>query len=89
MFEKKKKPKYNYQFRTPTLPKQPINNPPAIPYIRPPVSIHRSLQQIIIDRQVQQRLNQGYTPSNAAPRPPPIVPIKPLNLKYKKYQKKK
>ena len=40
--QKKKKQQYNYQYRTPTLPTQPIINPPAIPYIRPPVNIYRS-----------------------------------------------
>ncbi|RIB13273.1 hypothetical protein C2G38_2098765 [Gigaspora rosea] len=79
--QKKKKPQYNYQYRTPTLPKQPINNPPAIPYIRPPVNLHRSPQQIIIDRQVQHRLNLGYIPPNTAPQRPPTIPLKPPTLK--------
>ncbi|RIB02983.1 hypothetical protein C2G38_2226322 [Gigaspora rosea] len=74
----KKKPQYNYQYRTPTLPKQPINNPPAIPYVRPSVNLQRLPHQVIIDRDVQQRLNQGYRPPNLAlPRPP----LKPFELK--------
>ena len=79
--QRRKKPQYNYQYRTPTLPKQSINNPPAIPYVRPPVNLHRSPHQVIIDKDVQQRLNQGYIPPNLAPRRPPTKPLKPLELK--------
>ncbi|RIB30997.1 hypothetical protein C2G38_2052221 [Gigaspora rosea] len=83
MFGQKKKPQYNYQYRTPTLPKQPINNPPAILYVRPPVNLHQLPQQIFIDRQVQQRLNQGYIPPNTAPQRPPTKPVKlPALKKY-------
>ena len=76
--QKKKKPQYNYQYRTPTLPKQPINNPPVIPYVRPPVNLQRLPHQVIIDQDVQRRLNQGYRPPNLAP---PRPPLKPLELK--------
>ncbi|RIB08430.1 hypothetical protein C2G38_2252027 [Gigaspora rosea] len=74
----KKKPQYNYQYRTPTLPKQPINNPPVIPYVRPPVNLQRLPHQVIIDQDVQRRLNQRYRPPNLAP---PRPPLKPLELK--------
>ncbi|RIB14928.1 hypothetical protein C2G38_2193674 [Gigaspora rosea] len=75
--QKKKKTQYNYQYRTPILPK-PINNPPTIPYVRPPVNLQRLPYQVIIDQDVQYRLNQGYKPPNLAP---PRPPLKPLELK--------
>lgn len=84
--KKQKKKQYNYQQGIPTLPRTNTPTTPVLPlvqYQRP--NLPRTPHQQKIDNQLQQRLQEHYSPPNLAP---PRIPNKPPHLKYKKYQKK-
>ncbi|KAF0558217.1 hypothetical protein F8M41_009948 [Gigaspora margarita] len=83
LLKKQKKKQYNYQQGIPTLPRTSTPTTPVlplVPYQRP--NLPRTPYQQRIDNQLQQRLQQHYSPPNLSPTPQP--PQKPKHLRGKK-----
>ena len=84
--KKQKRKQYNYQQEIPTLLRTNTLATlvlPLVQYQRP--NLPKTPHQQRIDNQLQQRLQEYYSPPNLAPS---RIPTKPPHLKYKKYQKK-